>query len=115
MCYRHPAPSEFRIAEVLTALGNPIRMAVVRVLNAGGQHNCTSVLNLIGIESKSTMTHHWRVLRESGVIFKEPSGRENLVTLRRADLDARYPGLLDTVLSGALADDAMAKRVARHG
>ncbi|MGI5325102.1 hypothetical protein [Actinomadura nitritigenes] len=51
------------------------------------------------------MTHHWRVLRDSGVIFQEPSGRENLLTLRRDDLDARYPGLLDAVLAGARLDD----------
>ncbi|WP_235995465.1 hypothetical protein [Nonomuraea montanisoli] len=52
-------------------------------------------------------THHWRVLRDSGVIRQRPSGRENLLVLRREDLDARYPGLLDAILSGARADDAL--------
>ncbi|MFI6151694.1 ArsR/SmtB family transcription factor [Kitasatospora sp. NPDC051170] len=105
MRYHHPEREQLRIENVLTALGSPVRLAVVRVLDAGGEHNCTSVLTLLGVTSKSTMTHHWRVLRESGVIHQEPSGRENLLRLRREDLDARYPGLLDTVLNGALDDE----------
>jgi hypothetical protein len=49
------------------------------------------------------------VLRESGVIRQHPSGRENLLSLRREDLDARYPGLLDAVLAGAAADEALTR------
>jgi DNA-binding transcriptional ArsR family regulator len=106
MSFRHPDREQIRIEHVLSALGSPVRLAVVRVLDAGGDHNCTSLLGVLGIASKSTMTHHWRVLRESGVIHQRPSGRENLLTLRRADLDARYPGLLDAVLAGSLSDEA---------
>jgi hypothetical protein len=65
------------------------------------------VLNTLGITAKSTMTHHWRVLRDSGVIWQQPSGRENLLVLRREDLDARYPGLFDAILSGARTDAAL--------
>ncbi|MEV6809938.1 MULTISPECIES: helix-turn-helix transcriptional regulator [unclassified Streptomyces] len=104
---RHPDRDQIRIDSVLSALGSPVRLAVVRVLDAGGEHNCTSVLGILGITAKSTMTHHWRVLRQSGVIWQHPSGRENLLSLRRDDLDARYPGLLDAVLTGARADEAL--------
>lgn len=107
MSLRHPDRDQIRIDGVLSALGNPLRLAVIRLLDAGGEHNCGSVLNTLGVTSKSTMTHHWRVLRESGVIRQEPSGRENLLTLRREDLDARYPGLLDAILTGALRDEAV--------
>ncbi|WP_026411272.1 ArsR/SmtB family transcription factor [Actinomadura oligospora] len=107
MTYRHPERAQIRVVDVLSALGNPVRLAAVRVLDAGGEHNCSSVLEVIGVTAKSTMTHHWRVLRESGVIWQQPSGRENLVTLRRDDLDARYPGLLDAVLTGAREDEAL--------
>ncbi|GAA2120310.1 ArsR/SmtB family transcription factor [Actinomadura napierensis] len=106
MRYRHPERDQIRIDGVLSALGHPVRLAAVRVLAGGGEHNCTSVLVELGITAKSTMTHHWRVLRDGGVIFQEPSGRENLLTLRRDDLDARYPGLLDAVLAGARTDEA---------
>jgi DNA-binding transcriptional ArsR family regulator len=106
---RHPDRDQIRIESVLSALGSPVRLAVVRVLDAGGEHNCGSVLGLLGITAKSTMTHHWRVLRESGVIWQHPSGRENLLSLRRDDLDARYPGLLDAILAGADGDEALEK------
>ncbi|MDU3920799.1 MAG: hypothetical protein E7H01_08135 [Klebsiella pneumoniae] len=46
----------------------------------------------------SALGHHWRVLRDSGVIWQRPQGRENMISLRREDLDARFPGLLDTLL-----------------
>ncbi|MEU7864245.1 helix-turn-helix domain-containing protein [Nonomuraea sp. NPDC049141] len=106
MSFRHPDRDQIRIEDVLSALGNPLRLAVVRVLDAGGEHNCSSVLGVLGVTSKSTMTHHWRVLRDSGVIWQHPSGRENLLTLRREDLDTRYPGLLKAIMAGALGDEA---------
>ncbi|MEU4842476.1 ArsR/SmtB family transcription factor [Nocardia testacea] len=106
MTPHHPSREQICIENVLSALGNPIRLAAVRVLADGGERNCTSVLETIGVTAKSTMTHHWRVLREGGVIYQIPSGRENLVTLRREDLDARYPGLLEAILSGAHSDES---------
>ncbi|MEU1666712.1 helix-turn-helix transcriptional regulator [Streptomyces sparsogenes] len=107
MSLRHPERDQIRIESVLSALGNPVRLAVIRVLDAGGEHNCTSVLGIVGVPAKSTMTHHWRVLRDSGVIWQQPSGRENLLSLRREDLDARYPGLLDAILAGVVGDEAL--------
>jgi DNA-binding transcriptional ArsR family regulator len=112
MAYRHPDRDQIRIEDVLTALGSPVRLAAVRVLDGGGEHNCGSVLGVLGVTAKSTMTHHWRVLRDSGVIWQRPSGRENLLSLRREDLDVRYPGLLDAILHGAQSDDAVHAR--RH-
>lgn len=95
---QHPERDQIRLANVLSALGNPMRLAVVRTLAARGEQPCGVVL---GPEvAKSTLTHHWRVLRDSGVIWQRPSGRENLLSLRREDLDARFPGLLDSVLDG---------------
>jgi len=48
---------------------------------------------------QSTFSHHLKTLRESGLIRNEPSGRQRTVTLRRAEIDARFPGLLDAVVS----------------
>ncbi|PXX62203.1 ArsR family transcriptional regulator [Nocardia tenerifensis] len=106
MALVHPSRDQLRIEDVLSALGNPTRLAVVRVLDNGGDYNCTAVLNVLGISARSTMTHHWRVLREGGVIRQTASGREFLLELRRTDLDARYPGLLDAVLAGTRVDEA---------
>jgi DNA-binding transcriptional ArsR family regulator len=49
--------------------------------------------------TKSTLTHHFRVLREAGVVSQAVVGTSKLNTLRRGDLDARFPGLLDAVLA----------------
>lgn len=102
MLENHPQRDEIRLENVLAALGNPMRMSVVNILADGGEHTCGSLLKGV---SKSTLTHHWRVLRDSGVIWQKPSGRENLLSLRRDDLDARFPGLLDAFLTATTQDD----------
>ncbi|WNV87621.1 helix-turn-helix domain-containing protein [Umezawaea sp. Da 62-37] len=101
MIRHHPDRDQIQLENVLTALGNPMRLAVVRALAAGGELPCGTVLSKE--ISKSTLTHHWRVLRDSGVIWQRPSGRENLLSLRRDDLNIRFPGLLDAVLNGVQA------------
>lgn len=101
MLPNHPDTEQIRLENVLTALGNPLRLTVVRVLAGGGEHACSAVLSGI---PKSTLTHHWRVLRDSGVIWQRPYGRENLLSLRREDLDVRFPGLLDALLDAVQKD-----------
>lgn len=54
--------------------------------------------------AKSTGTHHWRVLREAGLIHQRDAGNGNDIRLRRAELDRRFPGLLDAI-AGADAVD----------
>ncbi|AWS47132.1 helix-turn-helix transcriptional regulator [Streptosporangium sp. 'caverna'] len=92
----HPSPEQFRLEEVLAAFGHPVRAAIVRALAPGEEMFCGAIVPGV---PKSTLTNHWRVLRESGVIYQRPSGRKLYITLRRGDLDARFPGLLDLVLS----------------
>lgn len=103
MTPNHPEREQIRLENVLAALGHPLRLTVVRVLAAGGEHPCSAVLSGI---PKSTLTHHWRVLRDSGVIWQRPFGRENLLSLRREDLDNRFPGLLKALL-GAVENDVL--------
>ncbi|NUU25764.1 MAG: helix-turn-helix transcriptional regulator [Streptomycetaceae bacterium] len=91
----HPTPEQFQIENVLTALGNPTRLRAVRKLADGCEHACGTLMADV---AKSTMTHHWRVLREAGLLRQDPSGRELMLTLRRTEIDARFPGLLDSVL-----------------
>lgn len=98
MTVHHPTREQIELDNVLSALGNAMRLRAVRILAAEGERPCGGMLGDI---SKSTLTHHWRVLRESGVIWQRPKGRELLLSLRREDLDARFPGLLDAVIAGA--------------
>lgn len=95
MIANHPEREQIRLENVLFALGNPLRLDIVRTLADGGEQACGTLRKDV---AKSTMTHHWRVLRDSGVIWQRPQGRENLISLRQEDLDARFPGLLETLL-----------------
>lgn len=94
----HPTRSDIRIETVLQALADPIRLRFVRELAARGCEGapCGSIELPV---TKSTRTHHLRILREAGVIHMRPEGTARISTLRRDDLDALYPGLLDSVLT----------------
>nr|WP_202543750.1 ArsR family transcriptional regulator [Streptomyces sp. SID8382] len=95
----HPRREEIRLEDVLHALSEPMRMRVVRTLaEEPGELSC-SVFDLP--VSKSTTTHHFRVLRECGVINQIYRGTAKMNALRRDDLDALFPGLLDSVLAAA--------------
>ncbi|GAA2411971.1 helix-turn-helix transcriptional regulator [Streptomyces glaucosporus] len=98
MALRHPKTDEIRLEDVFTALSNPMRLKVVRTLAESGPTPCGSLLDGV---PKSTLTHHWRVLREGGLIRQEAVGREYTLTLRRDDLEQRFPGLLQAVLRAA--------------
>ncbi len=111
MIANHPEREQIRLENVLMALGNPLRLAVVQKLANGGEYACGTLLQGL---SKSTLTHHWRVLRDSGVIWQRPDGRANLLSLRREDLDARFPGLLDSLLHAVENDSITLQSTARH-
>ncbi len=97
MEFEHPDPSEFDLSAVLHALSDPQRRTVVRELAAAAEPlPCGSIELGVG---KSTRTHHFRVLREAGLIEQRREGTRKLTTLRRAEIDERFPGLLDAILA----------------
>ncbi|MGI8557031.1 MAG: ArsR/SmtB family transcription factor [Solirubrobacteraceae bacterium] len=104
MALDHPATEELELAAVLHALSDPQRLHVVRALaESPTPRSCGS----FGLSvTKSTATHHFRVLREAGVIEQREEGTARLTALRRSAIDERFPGLLDAVLGGARADRA---------
>ena len=85
---------------VLAALSDPARLAIIRELAAEGE--CTCGTFQLGL-SKATRSHHLRVLREAGLTHTRAQGTHRHVSLRRAELDERFPGLLDAVLSATPA------------
>ena len=92
----HPRVEDLELEGVLHALSDPIRLQMVREL-ARRDEPCACGSIDVPV-SKSTRTHHWRVLRENGVIRQVESGTAKLTELRREDLDTRFPGLLGVVL-----------------
>lgn len=95
----HPTRDEIRIDAVLQALADPVRLQMVRALAQipDGEGIACGALELP--ISKSTRTHHIRTLREAGVVRVRPEGTTRLTSLRRDDLDALYPGMLDGILN----------------
>ena len=99
----HPAPEEIDLAAVLHALSDPMRLRIVAALAVEDKRTCGSFSLPV---TKSTCTHHFRVLREAGVIRQHIEGTTRLNQLRRQDLDTRFPGLLDSVLQAAAGPPA---------
>jgi DNA-binding transcriptional ArsR family regulator len=94
--------TDLDLAAVLHALSDPVRLKIVAALAAAdGERPCSSFDVPV---TKSTCTHHFKVLREAGVIGQEKHGRSILNTLRRAELDAAFPGVLDAILRSAASD-----------
>jgi DNA-binding transcriptional ArsR family regulator len=94
--WHHPDASELRLADVLHALSDPTRLEIVRVLGDRGEQAAGSFsLN----PTRATCSHHFRVLREAGITRTRQEGKHLYVSLRRPDLDGRFPGLLASVLS----------------
>lgn len=94
----HPGLEEIELPAILHALSDPMRLRIVACLSSGDARTCKSFELPV---TKSTCTHHFRVLREAGVIRQRAEGTTRLNTLRREELDVRFPGLLDAVLRSA--------------
>ena len=95
----HPLRAEIELGAVLHALSDPVRLKIVAHLAAADrEHTCGSFDVPV---TKSTCTHHFKVLREAGVIRQRQEGTTRLNALRRDDLEARFPGLLGTILEAA--------------
>jgi DNA-binding transcriptional ArsR family regulator len=99
MGLHHPPGEDLELAAVLHALSDPQRLSIVRTLAEDPEpRRCGT----FGLEiSKSTLTHHFRVLREAGIIEQRSDGTAKFNSLRRDDLDQRFAGLLDAVLNSA--------------
>ena len=90
-----PAAEELELSAILHALSDPMRLRIVAGLAQEGDQACKDFdLPIV----KSTCAHHFRVLRESGVIRQRVVGTTRINSLRREELDGRFPGLLNAVL-----------------
>ncbi|MFF9020177.1 ArsR/SmtB family transcription factor [Streptomyces eurythermus] len=107
----HPDREHIRLESVLHALSDPMRLQIVRELDAKEAELTCSQFDLP--VTKSTSTHHFRVLRESGVVRQVYRGTAKMNGLRRDDLESLFPGLLDSILAAADRQAARLGDVAR--
>ncbi|MBX5470559.1 MAG: helix-turn-helix transcriptional regulator [Thermoleophilaceae bacterium] len=95
----HPKPEEITLPDVLHALSDPVRLGIVETLSVDRERSCGTLGN--GSISKSTLSHHLKVLREAGLTWTRVEGTQRLVSLRTEELEERFPGLLGSVLGAA--------------
>jgi DNA-binding transcriptional ArsR family regulator len=98
----HPDIDQVRLTEVMAALSDPIRIGLVRLLSDDVERGWGELRAPV---AKSTLSHHLRVLRAAGLTRTREEGTRCYVRLRRDDIDARYPQLLDAVLAAAGHED----------
>ncbi|HEY0296138.1 MAG TPA: helix-turn-helix domain-containing protein [Bordetella sp.] len=93
--YNHPDPANFVLERIFHALSDPVRLEIVQRLAHVEEATCGE---LDGGRPKSSMSHHFRILREAGLVQTSVAGTVHQNTLRRAELNSRFPGLVDAIL-----------------
>ena len=104
----HPRTEEISLEDVLHALSDPVRLKIVQAIADHEERTCSSVEASV---SKSTLSHHFKVLREAGVTHTRANGTQRFLSLRREDLEDRFPGLLDSILTAARSVSRATPRV----
>lgn len=95
---KQTGPETLRLEQVFQALGDPVRLGIVRQLQRDGECNCAA---LEGGRPKSTMSHHFRILREAGLVETRALGVTHINRLCAERLEAAFPGLLAAILAAA--------------
>ncbi|WP_201200623.1 ArsR/SmtB family transcription factor [Pseudomonas sp. S37] len=93
--YTHPNSEDLVLERLLYALSDPVRMGIVRHLAGVAEASCGE---LDGGRPKSSMSHHFRVLRDAGLVHTRNVGTTHMNSLRSEMLDERFPGLLECIL-----------------
>ena len=113
----HPSIEDITVEGILHALSDPVRVAIYAdVMSSECSQNCSAFLNVSDQAiPKSTLSQHFKALREAGLIRGERRGVEMHNTSRCAEIDARFPGLVRTILTAhsiQMAEKAKAKKSA---
>jgi DNA-binding transcriptional ArsR family regulator len=89
----HPEADAIDLATVMRTVGEPLRLEIVRMLADGRERSCTDLQAALGLPA-STGSYHLRLLREAGVTRTRADGTQRMISLRRDDLERRFPGLV---------------------
>lgn len=92
----HPDTADIQLLEVLHALSDPTRMVIVEALMSGDERLCGTFETDV---APATLSHHFRVLREAGVIRQRSEGTRRWTALRHGDLEDRFPGLIGPIVA----------------
>jgi DNA-binding transcriptional ArsR family regulator len=97
--YTHPSLDDVTLTAVMQALSDPCRVAIVQTLLAEEERELAC--NEIPLDvAKATRSHHFDVLRDAGIIFTRGEGTKCMTSVRRKELNKRFPGLLKLIATG---------------
>lgn len=97
--YPVPEMDQVELVDVMRALADPTRLEILRVL-ADGEPHAKSAAEWGFDVQKSTLSHHFKAMREAGLTRTIVDGRTHAIQLRRTELDARFPGLVEALVAG---------------
>ncbi|MGY4720801.1 ArsR/SmtB family transcription factor [Naumannella huperziae] len=100
----HPDAGDVELPELLAAVADPVRLSIVERLSRVGVESCGAINADLAVH-KSTLSHHYRVLREAGITRTSLRGRQRFVQLRAPELAERFPGVLDSIIASAARPD----------
>jgi DNA-binding transcriptional ArsR family regulator len=97
----HPAVEEVSVEGILHALSDPVRASIFMQIAAGDCARTCSAFNQVDEKpvAKSTLSHHFKVLREAGLIHSERKGVEMQNTSRCHEIEVRFPGLIPAIVN----------------
>lgn len=91
----HPSVEQLNLSTILHALGDPVRLNIIKNLAEKSETTCSCCdINM----QKSALSHHFKVLRESGIINVRIEGKQRFLSIRHEELEKKFPGLLDSVI-----------------
>ncbi|HUA82145.1 MAG TPA: helix-turn-helix domain-containing protein [Dyella sp.] len=95
----HPSIEDVTVEGILHALSDPVRAAIYAELAISSGATCSNFLKISDRDiPKSTLSQHFRALREAGLIRSERQGVEMRNSTRCAEIDQRFPGLVETIM-----------------
>jgi DNA-binding transcriptional ArsR family regulator len=92
----HPAVEALELATIMRTLGDPLRLEIVRLIGDEGELLCGDIYDRLGLPA-STGSYHTKLLREAGITRARAAGTQRLISLRRDDLESRFPGLVELI------------------
>ncbi|MDF2442518.1 MAG: hypothetical protein JWR01_721 [Subtercola sp.] len=102
--FPQPDAADIRLTHILRALADPGRVKMLQVLADGEYHACN--VDEFGLDiQKSTLSHHFKTLREAGLTTVIIEGRSHRIALRSSELEARIPGLIASLTSQSAVED----------
>jgi DNA-binding transcriptional ArsR family regulator len=112
----HPSVNDITVEGILHALSDPVRVLIfAEIAKTDTPRTCSTFLDAVdkGVP-KSTLSQHFKVLREAGLIRSERKGVEMLNTSRCTEIDRRFPGLIAAIVGAHKVQTARLRRGRRN-